>query len=106
MDFTTEEFVKIMKLTFKKLDEKAIIPSRATPASAGLDIHARVNEPVVLAPNEIKMIPTGLTAMTDCDDVALLIYPRSGVQVHLGLVVLYKKISHQIVSHRLKVFQN
>ena len=51
-----------MKLTFKKLDEKAIIPSRATAASAGLDICARVDEPVILAPNEIKMIPTGLTA--------------------------------------------
>lgn len=76
-----------MKLTFKKLDEKAIIPSRATPASAGLDICARVDQPVILAPNEIKMIPTGLTAMTDCDDVAMLIYPRSGLSTKYGVTL-------------------
>ena len=51
-----------MKLTFKKLDPKAFIPSRATQGSAGMDICACLDEPVVLQPNEIKMIPTGITA--------------------------------------------
>lgn len=76
-----------MKLTFKKIDEKAVIPSRATPASAGLDISACLDEPVTLAPGEIKMIPTGLTAMTDCDDTALLIYPRSGLSTKHGITL-------------------
>ncbi|MCM1132752.1 MAG: dUTP diphosphatase [Ruminococcus flavefaciens] len=74
-----------MKLTFKKIDEKAIIPSRATAFSAGLDLCACLDEPVVLAPGEIKMIPTGLTAMTDCNDVAMLIYPRSGLSAKYGI---------------------
>lgn len=74
-----------MKLVFKKLNENAIIPSRATPASAGLDIYACLDEPVILEPGEIKMIPTELTAMTDCDDVALLIYPRSGLASKHGI---------------------
>lgn len=74
-----------MKLTFKKLNENAIIPSRATPGSAGLDVYACLDEPVILEPGEIKMIPTGLTAMTDCDDVALLIYPRSGLASKHGI---------------------
>lgn len=76
-----------MKLTFKKIDEKAIIPSRATKFSAGLDICACLNEPVILESGEIKMIPTGLTAMTDCDDVALLIYPRSGLSTKYGVTL-------------------
>ena len=67
-----------MKLTFRKLNDKAIIPARATAASAGLDICACLDESVTLEAGEIKMIPTGLTAEPDCDDVALLIYPRSG----------------------------
>lgn len=76
-----------MKLTFKKIDEKAIIPSRATKFSAGLDICACLNEPVILESGEIKMIPTGLTAMTDCDNVALLIYPRSGLSTKYGVTL-------------------
>ncbi len=76
-----------MKLTFKKINEQAIIPSRATKFSAGLDICACLNEPVILKSGEIKMIPTGLTAMTDCDDVALLIYPRSGLSTKYGVTL-------------------
>lgn len=74
-----------MKLRFKKLSEKAVIPSRATPGSAGMDIFACLDEAVVLAPGEIKMIPTGLTADTDCTDVAMLIYPRSGLSTKFGV---------------------
>lgn len=74
-----------MKLTFKKLDERAVIPSRATAGSAGMDVCACLDEPVVLQPGEIKMIPTGLTAQPDCDDIALLIYPRSGLSTKYGV---------------------
>ncbi|MBO5162881.1 MAG: dUTP diphosphatase [Ruminococcus sp.] len=74
-----------MKLTFKKLNENAIIPTRATPSSAGLDIYACLDEPVEIASGEIKMIPTGLSAMVDCDDVVMLIYPRSGLSTKYGV---------------------
>ena len=74
-----------MKLIFKKLDEKAVIPSRATKCSAGMDICACLDEPEVLMPGDIRMIPTGLTAETDEDDVALLIYPRSGLSTKFGV---------------------
>ena len=74
-----------MKLTFKKINENAVIPARATSGSAGLDISACLDEPVTLAPGEIKMIPTGLTAMPDSDDIALLIYPRSGLSTRYGV---------------------
>ncbi|MDE7226660.1 MAG: hypothetical protein K2N49_07425, partial [Ruminococcus sp.] len=53
-----------MKLTFKKINENAVIPSRATKASAGLDIYACLDDPVIIAPGEIKMIPTGLFSHT------------------------------------------
>lgn len=74
-----------MKLTFKKLQENAIIPTRATNASAGLDICACLDEPVTLEAGDIKMIPVGLTAEPDCEDVALLIYPRSGLSTKFGV---------------------
>lgn len=74
-----------MKLTFKKLDSRAVIPSRATKGSAGLDLCACLDEPVALAPGEIKMIPIGITAQPDSDDIALLIYPRSGLSSKWGV---------------------
>lgn len=74
-----------MKLTFKKLDERAVIPARATAGSAGMDICACLDGPVILAPGEIRLIPTGLTAQTDEADVALLIYPRSGLSSRFGV---------------------
>ena len=74
-----------MKLTFKKLDPRAVIPSRATPGSAGLDLCACLDSPVTIAPGEIKMIPIGITAEPDSDDIALLIYPRSGLSSKYGV---------------------
>ena len=74
-----------MKITFKKLDPKAVIPSRATPGSAGMDVCACLDGPVTLVPGEIKMIPTGLAAACDETDVALLIYPRSGLSAKHGI---------------------
>lgn len=76
-----------MKITFKKIDEKAIIPSRATSGSAGLDISACLDNPIVIKSGEIKLIPTGLTAEPDENDVALLIYPRSGLATKFGVTL-------------------
>ena len=76
-----------MKLKFKKLDGKAFIPSRATAGSAGLDICACLDEPITLESGEIKMIPTGITAEPDSEDVALLIYARSGLASKYGVTL-------------------
>lgn len=76
-----------MKITFKKIDEKAVIPSRATAGSAGLDIYACLDKPVTIESGEIKMIPTGLTAEPDEKDVALLIYARSGLATKYGVTL-------------------
>lgn len=76
-----------MKITFKKIDEKAVIPARATAGSAGLDICACLDEPVTIESGEIKMIPTGLTAEPDEPDVALLIYARSGLATKYGVTL-------------------
>lgn len=76
-----------MKITFKKIDEKAIIPSSATSGSAGLDISACLDNPVIIKSGEIKLIPTGLTAEPDENDVALLIYPRSGLATKFGVTL-------------------
>ena len=74
-----------MKLTFKKLDPRAVIPSLATSGSAGLDLCACLDAPVTIEAGEIKMIPLGITAEPDREDIALLIYPRSGLSSKYGV---------------------
>lgn len=68
-----------MILSFKKLRKNAVIPKRATSDSAGLDLCACVDEPVIIPAGEIRIIPTGLAASPENKETALLIYPRSGL---------------------------
>lgn len=56
---------------FKKLTDDAIIPQRATRGSAGYDISA--SESVTIQPNEIKLVPTGLTVKMDYDEFLMLV---------------------------------
>ena len=48
-----------MKVLFKKLNDKAVIPSYQTTHAAAMDIAACLDEPVTIAPHERALIPTG-----------------------------------------------
>lgn len=76
-----------MKLLFHKLSDKAILPVRATPDSAGADLCACLDAPVTIAPGETAMIPLGLTCQPTRRDVALLVYPRSGLASKHGITL-------------------
>ena len=72
-------------LKIKKLNENAVVPAQATAGSAGMDLSACLDNDVIIAPGEIKHIPTGLAAAPDTDQCALLIYPRSGLASKHGI---------------------
>lgn len=74
-----------MKLTFKQLRESAVIPVRATAESAGLDLSACLEAPVVIPPHEIRLIPTGLAAALDRCDAMLMLCARSGLAAKHGI---------------------
>lgn len=74
-----------MKLTFRRLREGAVIPKRATEASAGLDLSACLDAPVIIPPHQICMIPTGLAAAPDSNDVMLMLCARSGLAAKHGI---------------------
>lgn len=76
-----------MTLYFKKLKESAILPQRATPLSAGVDLCACLDAPVELKPGSTVLIPTGLAVQPSETDVALLIYPRSGLATKHGITL-------------------
>ena len=47
-------------LKVKRLNEKARLPERATAGSAGYDLRACIEQPVVIEPGQVQKIPTGL----------------------------------------------
>ena len=81
-----------MKLDVKILDARLrnqpeLMPSYATPGSAGLDLRACVDAPVLLAPNAWQLIPTGLAVWLRDPGFAALILPRSGLGHKHGIVL-------------------
>ncbi len=63
------------------------LPAVKTAASAGMDLAAAVNEPVVLAPGRRALIPTGF-AIALPEGYEGQVRPRSGLAVHHGVTVL------------------
>jgi dUTP pyrophosphatase len=65
----------------------AMLPEYATQGSAGMDLRACVDEPVILAPGEARLIPTGLAIHLGDAGYCALIIPRSGSGHKRGLVL-------------------
>jgi dUTP pyrophosphatase len=63
------------------------LPRRATPHSAGLDLHARVDGPLVIGPGERALVPTGF-AMAMPEGFEAQVRPRSGLAIKQGLTLL------------------
>jgi dUTP pyrophosphatase len=71
-------------LPFKRLDPEAVLPSRAHPGDAGLDLRSSVD--VEVAPGERALVPTGV-AVAIPDGHAGLVLPRSGLASKHGLTM-------------------
>jgi len=65
----------------------AQMPAYATPGSAGLDLRACLDAPLVLAPGEAQLIPTGLAIHIADARLAAMILPRSGLGHKHGIVL-------------------
>lgn len=63
------------------------LPQYATALSAGLDLRANIESPIVLKPLERKLIPTGLFIELPAGYEAQ-IRPRSGLAIKKGVTVL------------------
>lgn len=73
-----------MTLPFKRIDADAVLPARAHPGDAGLDLRSAVD--VEVAPGERALVPTGV-AVAIPDGHAGLVLPRSGLASKHGLTM-------------------
>lgn len=80
-----EKILKIMKVQHEGAESR--IPQRATGGSAGLDLCAALSAPVIIAPGEIKAVPTGIAIALPGEDTVGLIYARSGLAVKHGITL-------------------
>jgi dUTP pyrophosphatase len=78
-----------MKLDVKILDARMrdFLPAYATTGSAGLDLRACIDAPLILAPGQTALVPTGLAIHLGDPGYAAMILPRSGLGHKYGVVL-------------------
>jgi len=85
-----------MKTALKSVQIKAIdprlgtefpLPEYVTAGSAGMDLRACLDQTIVVAPGETKLIPTGFAMHMEESGLAAVILPRSGLGHKLGIVL-------------------
>jgi dUTP pyrophosphatase len=66
---------------------KERLPAYATSGSAGLDLRACIDAPLIIKPGETHLIPTGLAIHIGDPAYAAMILPRSGMGHKHGIVL-------------------
>jgi dUTP pyrophosphatase len=76
-------------IDLKILDARmaASLPAYATAGSAGLDLRACIDAPLMLEPGQTELIPTGLSIHIADPGLAAMILPRSGLGHKHGIVL-------------------
>ena len=71
------------------LDERirTQLPAYATPGSAGMDLRACIDAPLVVAAGDAQLIPTGISIQIGDPGLAAIILPRSGLGHKHGIVL-------------------
>ena len=70
-----------------RLGREFPLPAYATAGSAGLDLRACIDAPLVLAPGRAELLPTGLAIHLDDPGLAAVLLPRSGLGHKHGIVL-------------------
>jgi dUTP pyrophosphatase len=76
-----------VKLLDPRFGNEWPLPEYATAASAGLDLRAALDAPLVLAPGDATLIPSGLSIHIADPGLCAVILPRSGLGHKHGIVL-------------------
>ena len=76
----------ILQVKIKKLRPNAILPQYQSKHSAGMDLHACLDEAMVIKPMDRVIVPTGLSVELP-DGYEALIYARSGLAYRDGITM-------------------
>jgi len=73
-----------MRVRIKKLDPRAVPPTRGSESAAGYDLYACLDEAAAIPPSQTRLIPTGL-AFALPEGTFGAVFARSGLAVKQGL---------------------
>jgi dUTP pyrophosphatase len=76
-----------LRILDERLGRDFPLPEYATEGSAGLDLRACIDGPLVLAPGQTELVPTGLAIHLDDPGLAAVLLPRSGLGHRHGVVL-------------------
>lgn len=76
-----------VKLLDARYGDDWLLPSYATEASAGLDLRAALDAPMVLAPGAAELLPSGLAIHIADPGLCAVVLPRSGLGHRHGIVL-------------------
>lgn len=79
-----------VKIKFKRLNNKLAhipIPSYSTSGSAGMDICAGIEQPIILKPGKVELIPTNLSVEIPAG-FEIQVRPRSGLAIRHCIGIL------------------
>lgn len=85
-DYTIEG-LNDMVLKIMKINKNAVVPQRATGGSAGMDLYACIDAPIVIPARGHATVPTGI-AISIPAEYAAMIYARSGLAIKHGIGLL------------------
>jgi dUTP pyrophosphatase len=86
MDQATRRPLKV-RILDARIGKEFPLPAYATGGSAGLDLRACLDAPLVLDAGRAELIPTGLAIYVEDPRLAAIILPRSGLGHKHGIVL-------------------
>jgi dUTP pyrophosphatase len=76
-----------VKVLDPRIGQSIALPQYATGGSAGLDLRACLDAPLLLEPGQTHLVPTGLAIHLDDPGLAAVLLPRSGLGHKHGIVL-------------------
>ena len=76
-----------LRILDPRIGKEFPLPHRATAGSAGMDLRACIDAPLLLAAGGAELIPTGISIYIGDPDLAAVLLPRSGLGHKNGIVL-------------------